>query len=356
MTRFWIGVSLFALAGCSAGEADKAPEPVALVQMATATDGEISDSIALHGAVEPGPGSERTLSAATEAVVAAIVAPPGSAVGAGALVVQLAPSPQSALDRTKARSDAVAADNALARAQRLKADGLVGNAEVDAARATAQAADATWASLNHRAGALTLSAPIAGVVDAMLVKPGDLVATGTSVARIATGGATRARFGIDPALARTVTPGSRITVSSATGSGGSTVPVSGVDRVVDPATRLAAVFANLPAGAGLSLGEPLSGALLRPHGTHGTVIPYAAVQDDGGVPFVYVVTSNTAHRREVKLGPQAGDSVIILSGVKPGERVVTQGGTALEDGMKVRIGPLKDEAADDKAAAGKDDK
>ncbi len=348
MTNRWICASFTLLAACSGSGGDKVPDPVALVQMAPARQGDVSDSVALYGAVEPGEGSERTLSAPAEAIVDAIVAPAGSAVHAGALVVRLRPSPQSGLDTIKARSDAAAADAALARSQRLKSDGLASNAEVETARAAAAAADATFASLRGRAGGLAMVAPVGGVVDAIMVKPGDLVAAGAPIARIATGGAVRARFGIDPALAGTITPGSRITVP--TGSGSVTVRVSGVDRVVDPATRLAAVFANIPASANVALGQPLRGTLQRPVGQHGIVIPYAAVQDDGGVPYVFVVKGGVAHRQSITTGTQAGDSVIVTSGVAIGDQVVTQGGTALDDGMKVRTGPIADSKADDQGA------
>ncbi len=344
-------ISLVFLGACSSTPAEKPPEPVALVQVATAAQGEVADSVTLYGSVEAGAGSELTLSAPAEAIVASISAPAGSPVGAGTLVVQLLPSPQSALDRTKARSDAVAADNAFARAQRLKADGLVSNAEVDAARATAAAADATRASLRQRAGSLSLYARKGGVVDAVLAKPGDLVAAGTPIVRIATGGDVRARFGLDPATARSMGAGSGLRIQPLAGGREIGVSVSGVHHVVDPTTRLAAIFANIPANAGLALGEPLKATLLRTGGTHGVTIPYAAVQDEGGQPFVFVVLNGVAHKHDVKLGALSGDTVLVLDGVAAGDSVITQGGTAVEDKMKVRVGAFK---ASEKAGADKE--
>ncbi len=328
-----------ALAACSSGPADKPPEPVARVELATAQAGRLGASVVLYGVVEPGPGSERTLSAPTEAIVSSIDAPPGTSVGPGTLVVRLSASPQSALDRAKSGSDTVAADNAYARAQRLRADGLMSNAEVEATHATAASADATSNSLSRRAGALALHAPGSGVVDSVLVKPGDLVAAGAPIARIAAGGAMRARFGIDPATLRQMGPGAVIRVEAMSGGAPLGVAVSGVSHVVDPATRLGAVFANVPAATGWSLGEPLKASLQLSGGAAGVTIPYAAVQDDGGQPYVFIVTGGAAHKHEVKLGAQSDDKVLVLSGIAAGDHVVTSGGTALEDGMKVRTGP-----------------
>ncbi|MGH8280493.1 MAG: MdtA/MuxA family multidrug efflux RND transporter periplasmic adaptor subunit [Gammaproteobacteria bacterium] len=66
------------------------------------------------------------------------------------------------------------------------------------------------------------------------------------------------------------------------------------------------------------------------------VVPVAAVQH--GVPgtFVYVVNSgNTVSLRKVTAGPADGDRIAVLSGLQPGERVVTDGAEQLRDGAKV---------------------
>ena len=65
-------------------------------------------------------------------------------------------------------------------------------------------------------------------------------------------------------------------------------------------------------------------------------MPYAALLDDGGRSYVFVVKDGVARSRNVVPGSSAGDSIAIASGVAPGERVVVAGGTALDDGMKVR--------------------
>ncbi|MGQ2929052.1 MAG: efflux RND transporter periplasmic adaptor subunit, partial [Sphingopyxis sp.] len=69
----------------------------------------------------------------------------------------------------------------------------------------------------------------------------------------------------------------------------------------------------------------------------GITIPYAALLDDGGQPFVFVIANTIAKRRDIVVGPRTGDRISVTSGLKPGERVATVGVTALEDGMKTRI-------------------
>ncbi len=70
------------------------------------------------------------------------------------------------------------------------------------------------------------------------------------------------------------------------------------------------------------------------------VVPQRAVTELQGINQVYVVGSdNVAHVRNVKLGTQVGQNIVIASGVNGGETVITQGLDKLKDGMKVSPSP-----------------
>jgi len=45
-----------------------------------------------------------------------------------------------------------------------------------------------------------------------------------------------------------------------------------------------------------------------------------------------------ARARKVEVGVRTEELAEIVAGVKPGERVVTEGGVGVEDGAKVKIG------------------
>jgi RND family efflux transporter MFP subunit len=338
LTRSTLLVPLLLVAACSGSddESDNAPDPVALVALGTVEQGPVARTVSLYGTVDAGPSGTMTLAAPAEAMVSRIIAPVGTHVAAGQAVVLLSPSPATRVDLVKAVSDAGAADKALARAQRLRADGLASDADVESARAAAQSADALARSMWARAGALTLRAPAAGVVQAIASQAGDLVPAGASVATIVRLGDLRAHFGIDPTIARQIRPGTPIRVRSAGAAAPIEIPVQSIDPLVDPQTRLASIYAALPVDAGLAAGEMLSGTVeIGPTGNALTV-PYAALLDDGGQPYVYVVAGGIAHRHDVDTGATSGDRIAITRGVRAGEKVVTQGGTAIEDGMKVR--------------------
>ncbi|WP_034158102.1 efflux RND transporter periplasmic adaptor subunit [Sphingomonas sp. ERG5] len=335
--KHMLPIALLACAGCSGTTpADTVPTPVALVALASAEPGALAQSVTLYGIVEGGAGAKAALAAPAEASVAAILAPVGTAVSQGDVIVRLVASPTTRLDLAKATTDARTADAALARARRLRADGLVSDAEVETAKAVATAANLTRTSLAGRTGALMVRAPASGLVESVAVNPGDLVPAGATIATIARRGDLRGRFGVDPAVARVARAGTSLRIEAAAGRAAFAVPIQSVMPVADPQTKLAALFVRLPAAAGLGIGETLTGTLAMTATSEAPAIPYAALLEDGGQPYVYVVAAGVARRRDVAIGATQDGRVAILKGVRRGEQVVTEGGTAIEDGMKVR--------------------
>ncbi len=69
-------------------------------------------------------------------------------------------------------------------------------------------------------------------------------------------------------------------------------------------------------------------------------VPVPAVQRGEPGTFVYVINANnTVSVRPVKLGPTDGGYTAVLSGLQPGEKVVTDGTDRLRDGAKVTVPP-----------------
>ncbi|MCR6497009.1 efflux RND transporter periplasmic adaptor subunit [Thermomonas sp. S9] len=330
---------LLAACGRSGDAGDAAPATgtaSALVTLATAERGAVAQTITVYGQVEAGSDSQRMLAAPVEAVVAAIAAPAGSRVRAGQPIVRLQPSPATRAQWQSAVAEAQAAREALARAQRLRADGLASQAEVEAAQARLTTAEAQRSTLQARLAQLDLRAPAAGDVQRVLVNVGDLLAPGTPVASLAVSGAGVARFGIDPTQIGSLQVGAPVQVQPLDGRPPLAASVRSLSRAIDPQTRLATFLVDIPARDAPSPGQPLTAQVAVVRDRDAVVVPYAALLDDAGQPYVYVVNDGTAHRRDVRVGPTDGCRAAILSGVRAGEQVVVAGGTALEDGLKVR--------------------
>lgn len=73
------------------------------------------------------------------------------------------------------------------------------------------------------------------------------------------------------------------------------------------------------------------------HHTDVLVVPREIIRDEGGRLVVFVVEGSVAKKRSLTLGPRRRESVIVSSGLKPGEKVVCVGHEILDDGLKVQI-------------------
>ena len=66
------------------------------------------------------------------------------------------------------------------------------------------------------------------------------------------------------------------------------------------------------------------------------VVPTEAIVRDERGTSVFVAANDTsgtvAQRREVELGPDAGATVVLRSGVEPGDRIIVSGASELAEG------------------------
>ncbi len=100
-----------------------------------------------------------------------------------------------------------------------------------------------------------------------------------------------------------------------------------IGAVIDEQSRAATVTFEVPnRDRTLRIGMQANVRLDAGEGGDALIIPKQAVLDNEGKKIVYVLLSGEEfQRREVTLGDEYGDKVAVLSGLEPGERVVTQG-------------------------------
>lgn len=112
-----------------------------------------------------------------------------------------------------------------------------------------------------------------------------------------------------------------------------------LDNQIDPTTgtiKLKATFPNQ--GLVLWPGGFVNVRLLVQTLTGVTTIPTAAVQRGPLGTFVFVAADGgTVQRRDLKVGYEDDQISVVLDGVKPGEKVVTDGAQRLSNGAKIAI-------------------
>jgi multidrug efflux system membrane fusion protein len=111
------------------------------------------------------------------------------------------------------------------------------------------------------------------------------------------------------------------------------------DNVVDPATDTIKLKASMPnSDHQLWPGQFVRVRLRLETLKDATVVPQQALQIGQDGQFVFVVRDDmTVEQRPVTVAQRAGDDVVVLSGLTPGESVVTDGQLRLEHGTHVQL-------------------
>jgi len=186
-----------------------------------------------------------------------------------------------------------------------------------------------------------IESPLSGHVASRLVQVGDLAKTDLALLRIVDLSTVRTTVHVGESDYRQLREGQLAEVRVDTYPG--EVFTGRVERlapVLDPQTRTAVVY--IAVDNPRSLLKPGMHARVRVKlGLHerASVVPLAAVVERGGRKTVFVVASDghSVRQVEVELGLVDGTRVEVLSGLGPGERVVTLGSHLVEDGQDVQV-------------------
>ncbi|MFZ5739939.1 MAG: efflux RND transporter periplasmic adaptor subunit [Pseudomonadota bacterium] len=240
-------------------------------------------------------------------------------------------------------AQAIASEN---RAKDLRAKGWATDAQMDQAQAAADEARSRFAraerSVELTRNALsyaTLEADGPGVVAAVMVEPGQVVAAGQAAFRLARIGEKEAVVAIPETLITRATKGlADVTLWSEPGRHYA-AKLREVAPLADPATRTFLAKFSLPdADDRVVLGMTATLTLTDPDKIRIARVPLSALFNQGSQPSLYVVDSTG----EVKLKPVAvkafeSEDVLIAGGVDEGEQVVTLGVQKLDPAEKVRV-------------------
>ncbi|TWR26935.1 efflux RND transporter periplasmic adaptor subunit [Mucilaginibacter achroorhodeus] len=112
-----------------------------------------------------------------------------------------------------------------------------------------------------------------------------------------------------------------------------------IDRGVNDQTGAIKVRVQFPNPSD-QLKDGMSGVLkvLNDDSGDRVQIPYKAVTEQMGEFFVFLSKDTIAKQVKVKLGPRIQSNVVIMEGIKPGQKIITEGFQRLRDGGKITLG------------------
>ncbi|HEX4772832.1 MAG TPA: efflux RND transporter periplasmic adaptor subunit [Bryobacteraceae bacterium] len=204
-------------------------------------------------------------------------------------------------------------------------------AQLDAAKAHLEGAE-TQASYAE------IRSPINGIVSDRPLNVGEMVSSGSAVISVVDISEVIARANLPVAKAAGIKTGDAATISGPGGDIAGRVTV--VSPAVDPNTTTIEVWVQAKnpeerLKPGLTTQLTIQVADIP----NAITVPVSALlsSDEGGEKVMIVGSDSLAHEQPVKIGVRDGDDVQILSGVKPGDRVITQGALGLDDKAKVKV-------------------
>ncbi|PZA09455.1 efflux RND transporter periplasmic adaptor subunit [Rhodopseudomonas palustris] len=240
-------------------------------------------------------------------------------------------------------AQAIASEN---RAKELRVKGWATDAQMDQARAAADEARARFAraerSVELTRNALsyaTLEADGPGVVAAVLVESGQVVATGQAAFRLARIGEKEAVVAIPETLITRATKGlADVTLWSEPGRHYA-AKLREVAPLADPATRTFLAKFSLPdADDRVALGMTATLTLTDPDKIRVARVPLSALFNQGGQSSLYVVdAAGEVRLKAVAVKAYESEDVLIAGGVDEGDQVVTLGVQKLDPAEKVRV-------------------
>ena len=278
----------------------------------------------------------------------------GQKVRAGQVLAQLDPRDyQLAADASRAQLASATTQRDLAAAdfkryQTLKNQNFISGAELERREATLKASQATLdqaraqlSSQGNQAAYTTLVAPAAGVVTGIEAEPGQVVAAGTPVVRLAQDGPRDVVFAVPEDKVAQIQLGSEVAVRGWAGGAELTGKVREVAASADAATRTFQVKVALDGDGAPALGSTVT-VVPQALGRGGVVaikLPTSALRQQGKstAVWVYDAASGTVQSQVVEIATADGNEAVVASGLAPGMRVVTAGVHVLSPGQKVTV-------------------
>lgn len=293
------------------------------------------------------PRDELRLSFKVGGVVDRVLVESGDVVRKGQLLAEIK---QAEVDAAVAQASEAAekARRDLERGERLRADEVATQEQLENLTTAYRVARANLESARFNARFARIEAPADGVVFERTVEAGELVQAGQPVLVLGdTSSGWVVRVGLADRDVVRVEPGSTVQLSFDAYPG--RVFEGRVARIGASADRMNGTFeveVALAEAPGVRLVRGLVAKVTLPLAqlpevaSGATVVPLSAlVEADGRRATVYVLDADrsVALRKDVTLGPVMGERVVVTGGLVAGEPIITDGAAWLSDGRAVRV-------------------
>lgn len=279
--------------------------------------------------------------------IAAIRFTGGQYVGAGATIVQLYDGPERA-DRAAALAKAEFARVQVARSRQLVPTGAESREVLQQRQAEYDQAVAAVHQLDARLVQKRIAAPFAGQLGVRQVNLGQYLNPGDKVASLTALDQLFVDFTVPQQELSKLQPGREVRITSDAWPGrGFTARVTTIEPRVDEQSRNIWVQATLAnPDKALRPGMYVTAALVLDPTANALVVPLTAIMTSAQGDSVMAIRGANARREgkaepvAVTVGRRFGNSAIVLSGLNPGDVVITEGQLRVQPGAPLRVSKL----------------
>ena len=263
----------------------------------------------------------------------------GTSVKQGQALAKLDPS-DAGLQVTQAEAQRAMAAADLARYRDLRSKNFVSQSALDVRETTLAASEAQAGLARNQSTYTTLYADRSGVIAQVMAEPGQVVAAGQSVFRLAPDGEREIAISLPETDIGKIKIGQAATVTLwAKEDGKIKGTVREISPAADPLTRTYPVRIRLNgADARLPLGMTATVSFATDAGKNVLVVPLTAIFQQGDKAAVWIVGSDaTVSLKPVTVTTYSNAGAVIGEGLKGGERIAVAGVHRLVEGEKVRV-------------------
>jgi membrane fusion protein (multidrug efflux system) len=320
------------------------PPPEAVTTI-VAEQAEWPESLQAIGSVAAVQGVD--VSADLSGTVERIAFDSGKSVRRGEVLVELDTRQERAqLAAAEAQGDLARAN--FARMEGLLKDNVISRAEFDAATADQKQTSARMGEIRSAIDRKTIRAPFSGILGIRQVNLGQYLSSGDPIVQLQSLNPIYVNFGVPQQATPHMRVGREVRITSDDLAGTEfTGRITAVDSIVNPETRNIQVQATLSNPAG----QLRPGMFVQAHvdlGGAKTVLPIPA-SSISYAPYgnsIYIVenmkspdgkTYRGVRQQFVKFEGSRGDQVGVISGLKPGEEIVTSGVFKLRNGAAIHV-------------------
>ena len=187
----------------------------------------------------------------------------------------------------------------------------------------------------------TIKSPVTGIIDDVIPDVGEYVSPGTEVARLIDMSKLKIYVNVPENDVRYLQLGQEVSVYVAEIGSDKNVKkgvINYISVVSDPQTLTHKVRVDVELDRDIRPGRIVRVDIVRQSFKSVMVVDMYAVIDKDGQKIVYVNKNGVAEERSVITGEMVGSKVVIVSGIEPGDELITSGQQFLSNGAAVRLG------------------